>query len=184
MTVARRQFTVTEYQRMAETGILGEDDRVELIDGEIFEMSPIGSRHIACVNRLTAIMSRQVGQTIIVSVQNPVQLTDYSQPQPDVALLRARPDFYAQALPTPSDVLLVIEVADTSLEYDRDVKVPHYAQAGIPEVWLLDLQNETVTVYTQPEQSGYGATRQLQAGEVITATAVAGLKVAVSDMLG
>ncbi|HEX6292718.1 MAG TPA: Uma2 family endonuclease [Herpetosiphonaceae bacterium] len=184
MAFARRQFTVTEYQRMAETGILHEDDRVELLDGEIWKMSPIGSRHIACVNRLTAQVSRQVGQLVIVSVQNPIQLTDYSEPQPDLALLRMQPDFYAQALPTPSDVLLLIEVADTSLEYDRDVKLPRYAQAGIPEVWLVDLHEGTIRVYTQPTDAGYRVIQHLRSGETAVATAVDGLAIVVNDIVG
>lgn len=184
MAVTRRQFTVTEYQRMAETGILHEDDRVELIAGEIWEMSPIGSRHIACVNRLTMQVSRQVGQTVIVSVQNPIQLTDYTEPQPDLALLRMQLDFYAEALPTAADVFLLIEVADTSLDYDRDVKIPRYAQASIPEVWLVDLQAEVVSVYTQPSAAGYQRIRQLHAGERVAATTVAGLEIAVEDILG
>jgi Uma2 family endonuclease len=182
MAVARRQFTVTEYQRMAETGILHEDDRVELIDGEIFEMSPIGSRHVACVNRLLASVSQQVGQTVIVSVQNPIQLTDYAEPQPDLVLLRAQPDFYAEALPTPLDVLLLIEVADTSLEYDRDVKIPRYALANIPEVWLVDVENETVIVYTRPSTSGYQTVQQFEAGKVIRATMVPSVEVAVDEI--
>ena len=182
MAIARRQFTVTEFQRMAETGILREDDRVELIDGEVFTMSPPGSRHVACVNRLMARMSQQAGQTVIVSVQNPVQLTDYSEPQPDLALLQARPDFYAAALPTPADVLLLVEVADTSLEYDRDVKLPRYAEAGIPEVWLVDVEHEMATVYTQSSQPGYLSIQRLEAGNVARATRVPGLEVAVVDM--
>ncbi|MDP9315259.1 MAG: Uma2 family endonuclease [Chloroflexota bacterium] len=182
MAVARRQFTVTEYQRMADTGILHEDDRVELIDGEIFEMSPLGSRHVACVNRLVANVSSQVGQTVIVSVQNPIQLTDYSQPQPDLALLRRQPDFYAEALPTALDVFLLIEVADTSLAYDRDVKVPRYAETNIPEVWLVNVEDETVLVYTQPNVTGYRMVQQFQAGQVIRATTIVNLEVEVDDI--
>ncbi len=182
MAVARRQFTVTEYQRMADTGILHEDDRVELIDGEIFEMSPLGSRHVACVNRLVANVSSQVGQTVIVSVQNPIQLTDYSQPQPDLALLRRQPDFYAEALPTALDVFLLIEVADTSLAYDRDVKVPRYAETNIPEVWLVNVEDETVLVYTQPNATGYRMVQQFQAGQVIRATTIVNLEVEVDDI--
>ncbi len=182
MAVARRQFTVTEYQRMADTGILHEDDRVELIDGEIFEMSPLGSRHVACVNRLVANVSSQVGQTVIVSVQNPIQLTDYSQPQPDLALLRRQPDFYAEALPTALDVFLLIEVADTSLAYDRDVKVPRYAETNIPEVWLVNVEDETVLVYTQPNATGYRMVQQFQTGQVIRATTIVNLEVEVDDI--
>lgn len=122
--LAKRWFTVGEYNRMAETGILTEHDRVELIQGEIVEMSPIGSRHAACVNRLTTVLSRQGGAGAIVSVQNPIVVDDYSEPEPDVALLRARADFYETRHPEPEDVLLVIEVAETSVETERGVKVP------------------------------------------------------------
>lgn len=183
MAVVRRQFTVTEYQRMVASGILHEDDRVELIDGEIIEMSPLGSRHVACVNRLTANISSQLGRTVIVSVQNPIQLSDYFEPQPDLALLKPQPDFYAHALPTAGDVWLLIEGADTSLAYDRGVKVPRYAAANIPEVWLVDAEGGAVTVYTQPSAAGYQNVQRFGAGDVVTATSVASLIVAVDDIL-
>ena len=112
--ILRWQFTVTDFARMVETGILAEDDRVELIDGEVRAMSPIGPRHVAIVNRLNALLSRQAADWAIVSVQNPIQLTDYTEPQPDIAVLRAREDFYAEVLPLPEDVL-VVEAAETSL---------------------------------------------------------------------
>lgn len=182
--IARRQFNVAEYHRMAEVGILCEDDRVELLDGEIWQLSPIGSRHMACVNRLTAAISRQIDQSVIVSVQNSIQLDDYSEPQPDLALLRMQPDFYAAALPTAADVLLLIEVADTSLEYDRGVKLPRYARAGIPEVWLVDLQENIVRAYSQPTENGYQIIRQLRPGQAAIATMIPGLAVAVNDILG
>lgn len=182
--MVRRQFNVAEYHRMAEVGILYEDDRVELLDGEIWQMSPIGSRHAACVDRLNRAISGQIDQSVIMSVQNPIQLDDYSEPQPDFALLRMQPDFYAEALPTAADVLLLIEVADTSLEYDRRLKLPRYAQAGIPEVWLVDLNEHSVRVYTQPFEDGYRVIQQLRAGQSVSATRIAGLVVAVNDMLG
>src|SRR5215216_6351059 len=116
--IARWQFTVTDYARMRETGILSEDDRVELIDGEVRPMSPIGPPHAAIVNRLNRLMSRQLGELAIVSVQNPIQLSDYTEPQPDLAVLHPRDDFYAHAHPRVDDILLVVEVADTSIEYD------------------------------------------------------------------
>src|SRR5580704_10507425 len=128
--VERRVFTVEEYHRMAEAGILSEDDRVELTDGEIIKMSPSGSRHVACVNRLNAVLTSAIGRAAIVSVQNPFAVNDYSEPQPDIVILKPRNDFYAHSLPTAQDLLLIIEVADTSLSYDRNVKVPAYARAG------------------------------------------------------
>src|ERR671938_544657 len=137
--VAKRCFSVDEYYRMGEAGILTEDDRVELIEGEIIEMSPIGSRHAACVNRLNTLLGRHLRQTAIVSVQNPIRLDAYSEPEPDVALLRPRADYYESGHPTPADALLIVEVADTSADYDRIIKLPLYAKAGIPEAWLVDL---------------------------------------------
>ncbi len=135
----RYRFTVEDYHKMAEVDILGEDDRVELIDGEIIEMAPIGRLHAVCVVRLTDLFGETLRRRAIVWAQNPIGLGERSEPQPDLALLRWRPNFYADADPRPEDVLLIIEVADTSLAYDRDIKVPLYARAGIPEVWLVDL---------------------------------------------
>src|SRR5262249_41606502 len=146
----RWTFTVDEYHRMAEVGILTEDDRVELIDGEIIKMSPIGSYHVACVNRLTAVLIPKVGGAAIVSVQNPIRIDDYSEPEPDIAILRHRDDFYSQSLATANDVLLVIEVADSSLEYDRTVKLSTYSRAGLPEFWIVDLQADEIEAYSEP----------------------------------
>src|SRR5215212_3778153 len=148
--IVRRHFNITEYYRMAAAGVFNEDDRVELIEGEIVEMNPIGSRHAACVGRLTELLGQLAGGEAIAWVQNPVQVNDFSEPLPDVTLLKRRDDFYAQANPQSSDVLLIIEVADSSVEYDRDIKIPLYAQASIPEVWLVNLPKETIEIYTQP----------------------------------
>jgi Uma2 family endonuclease len=167
--IARRPFTVTDYARMRETGILREDDRVELIDGEVRLMSPIGPLHAAIVNRLTALISRYLGDTVILSVQNPIQLHDYSEPQPDLTLLQPRDDFYAHAHPRPDDVFLVIEIADTSIEYDRDEKIPHYADAGIAESWLIDANSQTIEQYTQPRTGGYRNKLIVAYDEMITA---------------
>ncbi|MDQ3917533.1 MAG: Uma2 family endonuclease, partial [Acidobacteriota bacterium] len=131
--IARHFFTVDEFERMGAAGIFHPDDRLELIGGEIVEMSPIGSSHAACVKFLSALLQRLFGGTLIVSTQDPIRLDDFSEPQPDVALLRWREDFYRHAHPTPADVLLVVEVADTTVESDRQVKIPLYARAGIPE---------------------------------------------------
>ncbi|GIW50689.1 MAG: hypothetical protein KatS3mg081_0044 [Gemmatimonadales bacterium] len=150
----KRRFTVAEYHKMAEAGILGEDDRVELLEGELVAMAPIGSRHATCVRRLNYLLSRGVGERAIVDVQNPIRLSEYSEPQPDLALLKPRPDFYAAAHPGPEDVLLVVEVAETSADYDREVKIPLYARAGIPEVWLVDLAGAQIETFRQPAQGG------------------------------
>jgi Uma2 family endonuclease len=153
--VARRAFTIHDYARMREVGILAEDDRVELLDGEIYLMSPLGPLHIALVNRLNKLLIQQVGDDAIVSVQSAVQLDDYTEPQPDIALLSSRDDFYAHALARPDDILLLIEVADTSLEYDRERKLPRYASANVPEVWIIDVNQRLIEQYTRPSQGQY-----------------------------
>src|SRR5262249_28853316 len=149
--VEKRVFNADEYHQMSAAGILSEDDRVELIEGEIVKASPIGKHHAACVKRLNAILNRRLGESAIVSIQDPVRLDDYSEPQPDITLLKPRDDFYHHAAPTADDVLLVIEISETSRDYDRDVKVPLYARAGIPEVWLSLLLEDYVEAYSEPE---------------------------------
>lgn len=149
------RFDVHQYHRMIEVGILEEGGRVELIDGAIVQKHPISSRHLACVLGLTRILVPALADRFMVSIQNPVRLDRYSEPEPDVALLRRRDDFYAGALPEAADAFLLIEVADTSLLVDRRVKLPLYAAAGIPEVWLVDLTTDTVEVYRQPEGREY-----------------------------
>ena len=175
------RFTVDEYHRMAEVGLLGEDDRVELLEGEIIDMSPIGSRHAACVNRLTRLLATGLGDRAIVAVQNPVRVSDLSEPQPDLAVLRARDDFYAEQLPGPADVLLLIEVADTSLAFDRHVKVPLYARAGVPEVWVVDLDGEVVEVFRGPGPEGYADAARAGRHESLAA---AGVSVTAAEILG
>jgi len=182
--IARRSFTVAEYYRMAEAGILSEDDRVELLDGEVVEMSPIGSHHAACVDRLNNFLSSVSKQRFIVRVQNPIRLDDYSEPQPDITLLHVRSDFYAEAHPTPADVLVIIEVADSSVELDRQVKLPLYAQAGIPEFWLANLPNDTVEFYAQPVNGVYQVAKIFGRGETVTSQMVADLQMGVDEILG
>ena len=180
----RRRFTVAEYYRMAKAGILTEDDRVELIDGEILEMAPIGGRHAACVIRLDRLFQHLVGDAAVISVQNPVRLSEHAEPQPDLLLLRPRPDFYASGHPTPADVLLLVEVAETSSRYDRRVKMPLYARSGIPECWLVELDQATITVYRDPTPSGYGIVQTVRSGEKLRPLAFPDLELAVTDILG
>jgi len=184
LEVGRRLFTTAEYHRMAEAGVLNEDDRLELIDGEILEMSPIGPRHAACVMRLTRVFSQKLGEQAIVSTQNPIQLSERSEPQPDLALLRPRTDFYASAHPTAGEVLLLVEVAETSVEYDRQVKVPLYARSGIPEVWLADLNQQRIVVHRDPTPAGFATVRVVRREETIRPAAFPDLTVAVADILG
>lgn len=182
--IAKHFFTVAEYDRMGETGILTEDDRVELVEGEIIEMSPIGRRHAACVARLTNLFTRLLIENAIVWVQNPIVLNDYSEPQPDITLLRRRDDFYEHSLPTPSDVLLVVEVADTTLEYDRQIKVPLYARAGIAEVWIVNLVDEQIEIYSDPVNEAYQSRREARRGETINSPGAFNLTLGVDDILG
>ena len=153
--IERRHFTGTEFERLVEVGIIAEDDRVELLDGDIITMSPIGPRHAACVKRLNALLGRIVAGSPVVSVQDPVRLNDFSDPQPDIALLAPRDDYYESALPRSKDILLIIEVADTSLDLDLGTKIPMYARAGIPEAWLVDLNSNTITIFTEPKRGRY-----------------------------
>lgn len=148
--VLRHRLTVQQYRRMAEAGVLAPDARVELIEGVIVDMAPIGSRHAAAVNKLTRALTAAVGTRAIVSVQNPLRLGERSEPQPDLALLRPRADFYAESPPTAADALLVIEVAQATAAYDRGVKVPLYAQHGVPEVWIVDLDFSLVRFFRSP----------------------------------
>ncbi len=182
--VARRAFSTADYHRMAEAGILGEDDRVELIDGEVRLMSPIGTTHAAIVNRYAVLLFAQVGKTAIVSVQNPIQLSATSEPQPDLALLRYRDDFYAKAAPTPADVLLLIEVSDTTLAYDRQEKLPRYALAGVPEVWITNVDGQAVERYSDPQGNQYATKQTFKRGQSIGVLALPQIMVAVDNIFG
>ena len=155
LTPHRYRLTVAEYHRLGENGIFDEDFRVELIEGDLIAMPPIGEQHASKTRQLNRLFSLQVGDTAIVDVQNPVALDVHSEPQPDMVLLKPRPDFYASAHPGPEDVLLLIEVSDSTLRYDRDIKVPLYAKAGIPEVWLLDVTGQRLEIYRRPSLEGY-----------------------------
>lgn len=174
-TLVRKQFTVDDFARMRETGILTEDDRVELLDGEIYVMSPIGPLHVAIVNKLNKILSKSVGDQGIISVQNPIRLNRRGEPQPDVTVLNPREDFYTQALATTDDILLVIEVSDTTLEYDREQKLPRYAEAHISEVWIVDTSAQVIEQYTQPLQGVYTQLHRVLFGNTITATKISDL---------
>jgi Uma2 family endonuclease len=181
--IAKHYINACEYERMIEGGVFDEGARLELIEGEIIEMSPIGKRHAACVGRLNEIFSRLASDNAIVWVQNPIQLDDYSEPQPDIALLLRRADFYADALPTPADVLLVVEVADTSVEYDRKLKLPIYARSGIPEVWIVNLPDELIETYARPSGDGYEVASQRVRGEEVASSTLPTLIVKVDDVI-
>lgn len=177
-------FTVADYHRMAETGILRPDARVELLDGQVVEMSPIGSRHAGCVNRLTRLLTQALGDRATVAIQNPAVLDDFSEPQPDVAVMKFRSDGYAARHPSPDDVLLLIEVMVSSADFDRDVKTPLYARAGIREVWLVDLEAAAIEVYREPGPEGYAVVRRGARGDALTPATLPHLSFAASDILG
>lgn len=180
---ARHAFTVSEWELMGRAGLFGEDDRVELVDGEVVEMSPIGPQHAVGVGRLARLFFDRAGDRVAIRVQDPVRLDERSEPQPDLVLARPPLERYLAGHPGPGDLLLVVEVADTSLDYDRDHKAPLYARAGVPETWVEDLAGHQVQVMRQPGARGYGAVVVAGRGDTITLEAL-GLTVEVDDILG
>ena len=183
-TVTIHRFNVEEYHRLTESNILHEDDRVELVEGRIVDMTPIGSKHAACVSRLNRIFTMKLQTSAIVQVQNPIQLLDQSEPQPDIVVLKNRDDFYAERLPNADDILLVIEVADSSLEYDRETKLPLYAKANIPEVWLINLIENIVEIYSAPSLEGYNVITKHRHNQAIVPENFPDIKVVVSEIFG
>lgn len=181
---ARKLFTTTEYHKLRETGFFKEDDRVELLDGEIIAMSPIGPKHAGCVIRLIAFLTRKVGRHALVNAQNPVWLNEYSEPQPDIALLKPRADFYMESHPTPEDTLVAVEVSDSTLEGDRQIKLPKYAQAGVPEFWLVDLVNNRIEVHALPNEGVYQEVRIVLRHQNVISRTLPQLKLKASDILG
>lgn len=181
--ILRRAFDVHEYHRMAEAGILDEDDRVELIEGEIVHMSPIGSRHQGCVNRLARLLFEFAGRDYVVHVQGPIRLSERSELQPDLALLKPRPDFYSEGHPAPEAVLLLIEVSETSADYDREVKLPLYATAGIAEVWIVDLEAQIIEAHADTRHNTYTTVTATRRGQTVASHTVAGLSLAPDDIL-
>lgn len=182
--VIRKRFTTVEYEQIAAAGILGEDERFELLEGEIVAMSPLGPQHSATVTRLTELFYELGISGITIRVQDPIRLGDYSSPQPDIAVVNRRSDRYAGGHPEPEDVLLLIEVSESSLAYDRDVKLPLYARAGIAEVWLVALLPQVVEVYRAPNDNGYGEKRTLQRGDTLTSIHLPGAGLPVERILG
>jgi Uma2 family endonuclease len=181
--VIKKRFTADEYQRMGQVGILSSDDRVELIDGEVVTMTPIGARHVACVNHATRALVRAAGDDAIVQAQSSVRLDPYAEPEPDLVLLRPRTDFYASRLPGPDDILLIIEIADSSIEYDRDVKTRVYAAAGITEYWLADLNANVVWRYSSPERGSYRSIEPCHRGQTIAPRLLPSCAIAVDVLL-
>jgi Uma2 family endonuclease len=184
MELVKKRFNLEDYYLMHESGIFTKDERVELIDGEIIKMSPIGRYHVAYVNRLNSLFTELLGRLVIVSVQNPVILSNLSQPQPDIALLKPRRDFYISGIAQVSDVFLLVEVADTTLVYDRDVKIPLYATNGISAVWLVNIVDRVIVVYSQPSTDGYKKVETCLSGDCLCLTAFPTINIAVNQILG
>ncbi len=182
----RHRFTLDDYHAMAEVGILGEDDRVELIGGEVVQMAAMGARRAGCVQRLTRLLLPVLSDGVQLRVQLPVAIPDYDEPEPDLALVRAREDDYDQSHPTPADVLLLIEVADTSLVYDRGVKLPIYARAGIPETWIADLSATSVGRHGDPdtETGAYRSVARFGLAETVRSSVLPELTLPVDSVLG
>jgi Uma2 family endonuclease len=184
MQLLTKKFTVEQYHKMSEVGILTEEDRVEFIKGEIVEMSPIGLKYAATVNRLNQIFHRKLSDRVLVSIQNPIQLNNNSEPQPDVALLKSRADFYETKTPEVNDIFAIVEVADTTIIYDRNIKIPLYAEHGIAEAWLVDVNDRSLTIYRQPTPTGYQITKTLTREESLSLLAFPEVTINVSEIFG
>ena len=182
--IQRRLFTVQEYHLMSEAGIFSNNERVELIAGEIIQMAAIGTRHASCVNRLARRFSLIPEDLVTFAIQNPIQLTRRTEPQPNVVLLQPRADYYATAHPIPSEVLLLVEVSDSTVDFDRDVKVPNYARSGIQEVWLWALEVNCLEVYRNPTANGYTSMQKFERGEMVSPLAFGEFEVSVDFVLG
>lgn len=176
-------FTIDEWHEMGTLDAFGEDARIELLDGEVFDMSPIGPRHSACLNRLNRLLVLELGDDGLVSPGNPVELDDRSEPQPDLAVLRFRNDGYEAFHPTPEDVLLLIEISDSSLPFDRGRKAAAYARTGVGEYWIVDLKADEVTVMRAPDPAGYRSIQPYRRGQTVTIEALPRIEVAVADVL-
>jgi Uma2 family endonuclease len=182
--LAKHWISVDEYERMGEAGIFKQDARLELLEGSIYELPLISPLHSGCVTYLSMLLHSLFNRMLIISTHNPVRLNNFSEPQPDIALLRWRDDFYKHGHPTPADMLLVIEVVDSTVESDRSYKMPLYAKAGIPEAWLINLPDEKIELYAEPADAAYQFTRDFKRGEDVQAHSIAGLLVPVADVLG
>lgn len=182
--LARRRFTVEEYYRMAEVGVLRPDERVELLDGEVVHVSPMGSPHAACVRALNGQLAARVAGRALVCVQLPLRLDDHSEPEPDVMLVRPRDDGYASAHPGPGDALLVVEVGASSAASDREVKGPLYARAGVPELWLVDLTRGEVTCCRAPAGEGWEHVTVHRPGDTLAPAALPDLALDLEQLLG
>jgi Uma2 family endonuclease len=182
MGIRRHQNNVEEYYRMAEVGLLAPDAHVELIEGEIIDMAPIGTKHAATVDALTELFAETLRKRVTIAVQRPIRLSANTEPQPDLALLKRREDFYRNSSPIPPDVLLLIEVSDTSLRYDLNVKAPLYARHGIPEVWIIDINSKQLHCLREPVGETYVSTKIIQSG-IVEIAALPEIEIDISGIL-
>ncbi len=196
----RKRFTVTDYQHMIETGILQEGEPYELLNGEVIRkmdyqpypfptlnqanLMGIGKRHASSTKRLNVVFSDRLHGQALIGVQAPVQLSEYSEPQPDISILKLNPDFYLSHHPAPDDIYLLVEVADSTLELDRTIKLPLYAEAGIAEVWIVNLQDRGIEVYRNPAGTTYQSIQTMTQGQTLTIALLPGVTIAVHEILG
>ncbi|MGI8639592.1 MAG: Uma2 family endonuclease [Pyrinomonadaceae bacterium] len=183
-TLPHRKFSVDEYHYFIEQGVFKPEERLELWEGEFIEMSPIGKKHAGSVAALSDMLKDFLGRKALVWAQNPIVLDDFSEPQPDVCLLQRREDFYRKTSAAAKDVLIVMEVADTTLKYDREVKFPRYAANGIEEAWLIDLENDRIEIHTAPTENGYSLIKILHRGQIAESSVLPELKISVDEILG
>ncbi len=181
-TPVKYRLNVEQYYKMAEVGILGIEQRTELIEGEIIEMSAIGTKHAICVSNLSELLTLRTIQIAHVRQQNPVHLSDRSEPQPDIALVKRPSSLYADCHPTPDDIFLLIEVSDSTLKYDREVKIPLYAKAGISEVWIANIEEQIFEVYKSPNQDRYEQVQNYGKGEMISMSMFTDIAIAVDEV--
>ena len=181
--IERYRLTSAIFHEMVEKGILSEDDRLELIEGELVAMSPIGPEHGGIVDQLAAILIKQLGDRAVIKVQGSLHLDESTEPQPDLIMLEPRRDYYKRSVPRPADVALVIEVADSSLAYDRAIKMPLYASAGVPEAWIVNLIDRWIEVYRDPSAAGYTTLLKILPGKSVAPQAFADVVVVVDDLL-
>ncbi len=190
LTLHRKKFTREIYYKMAELGLFQEDNpkeicytkRLELIKGEIFEMSPVGFKHASCVKKLNYLLMKKLSDKVILGVQDPIKLKDNTEPQPDLVLLKPRPDFYIREHPQPEDIFLLIEVADSSINYDREVKLPLYAENKIHEVWLIDLNKKILEVHQNPYNNYYQNIQKLSSINNVCLSNFTDIEIKVSDL--
>ena len=178
-----RALSVQDYHRMVEAGILAADERVELIEGQLYRMAAKGTAHSAAVTRIDRVLSRLLAGKALLRFQDPVQLSDFSEPEPDIAVVQIDPLDYEDHHPIPREIFLLIEVADSTLRRDRDLKVPIYGRSGIQEYWIWDVQERCLYVFQEPEQTGYRVQRKLSEQDTVTPLAFPECEIAIQDFL-